>query len=165
MKVTMLVAHDENNLIGNGQDLPWHIPEDLKLFRSRTWGHPIICGRKTHDAIGHLPGRENIVVTRSPIQRRAECLFDGPGQHCWYVWDIKEGITMAQMWQDCVDEVFIVGGAQIYKVALRQNLADRVLVSKIFGKHKGDTYFPELDGWKGKRIEEHDRFEVWEYLK
>jgi dihydrofolate reductase len=164
MIITILVAFDENRLIGSGQSLPWHIAEDLKLFRKRTIRYPVIVGRKTFDAIGFLPGRENIVVTRDPIQRRAEHLFDEPGEHCWYVWDVQEGLELCKMWQDYADEVFIIGGKQIYEMSL--NLADRILVSKVRGKYKGDVYFPELDdSWTHRLVEKYDQFDLVEYWR
>jgi dihydrofolate reductase len=80
------------------------------------------------------------------------------------VWDVQEGLELCKMWQDYADEVFIIGGKQIYEMSL--NLADRILVSKVRGKYKGDVYFPELDdSWTHRLVEKYDQFDLVEYWR
>lgn len=129
--ISMIVAMGENRLIGRDNDLPWHIPADLKFFKATTMGKPMIMGRKTFDSIGRpLPGRRTIVVTRNPD---------------WAC----EGVEVASSLDDALklaegaDEVMIVGGAQIYAQALAK--ADRLYVTEVALSLEGDAYFPEIN--------------------
>ncbi|WP_417460125.1 dihydrofolate reductase [Kordiimonas sp.] len=129
--ISMIVAMGENRLIGRDNDLPWHIPADLKFFKATTMGKPMIMGRKTFDSIGRpLPGRRTIVVTRNPD---------------WAC----EGVEVASSLYDALklaegaDEVMIVGGAQIYAQALAE--ADRLYVTEVALSLEGDAYFPEIN--------------------
>jgi dihydrofolate reductase len=171
MIATILVAYDEGRVIGNSHtnDLPWRIPEDLRLFKERTVGHPVIMGYKTYQSIPEknrpLPGRDNIVVTRNPIKRRAE---DFPNQKVFYVASIEEALDVARPTAKMfnIDECFIIGGASIYQAALDANLVDRILVHKIKGSYYGDVFFPYLEpAWKAQIVERRNQFDVWEYRK
>ena len=152
--ITILVAMSENGVIGNKGKLPWHIPEDLKLFKKRTLGHLVIMGRKTYESLPKkpLPGRLNVVVSR-------ETAYVGT------VWanSVRNAIEIGPLLtcRDIDDEAFVIGGAEIYKQALP--FADRILVSKIPGEYEGDIFFPSLEGWTGEMVEEHKTFSVWEY--
>jgi len=130
---SMIVAMARNRVIGKDNKLPWHLPEDLKHFKDTTMGCPIIMGRKTYDSIGRLlPGRENIIVTRNPelkIEGATVCLSLGEAiSHC--------------KTQD-LDEVFVIGGAQIFNEALSQ--IDKLYLTVIDKDIEGDTYLPEID--------------------
>lgn len=129
--ISMIVAMAENRAIGKDNDLPWHLPADLKHFKTLTMGKPMIMGRKTFDSIGRpLPGRRTIVVTRN-----MQWHTDGVD-----VADSLEGaIQMAEM----AEEIMVVGGAQIYTQAMPH--ADRLYVTEVALTVDGDAYFPQLD--------------------
>jgi len=130
-KLTAIVAMTSERVIGKDGDLPWHLPEDLKLFKRHTTGHPIVMGRKTWDSIGRpLPNRQNIVLTRDKnwSAEGAEVIHE--------VSDLKS-LTLKD------PHVYIIGGAQIYKLFMPQ--LDEILVSHVLENHPGDTYFPEFE--------------------
>jgi dihydrofolate reductase len=135
--ISLIWAMDENRVIGKDNQLPWHLPEDLKFFKRMTMGHPIAMGRKTHESIGRLlPGRENIVITR---QKDYQC--DG----CTVLHSVQELVDYAAKKKE---EVFVIGGAEIFKEILP--FADRLYWTQIYHKFEGDTFFPELnmDEWE-----------------
>ena len=133
MKVTLLAAMALNRVIGRRGALPWHLPEDLKRFKRRTDGHVIIMGRRTFESLnGPLPNRRPIVITRRDD-------FDAPGATLSH--SLDEALDLARAWGE--QEVFIVGGAAIYALALP--CADRLEITLVHAEVKGDTYFPEFD--------------------
>jgi dihydrofolate reductase len=130
-RISLIVAMDRNRVIGAGNRLPWHLPADLKHFRSLTLGHAIVMGRKTHESIGRpLPGRANIVLTRDPR-------YQAPG--CIVVHSASEALAAGP---DCDDEIFIIGGAGLFDRFL--NDAERIHATEIDAEFAGDTYFPRL---------------------
>lgn len=129
--VSIVVALDERNAIGHAGALPWRLSEDLKRFKMLTLGKPIVMGRKTWDSIGRpLPGRHNIVVTR---QRGLEL----PG--ATVVASLEDALRAA----GDVPEVCIIGGAEIYRLALP--LADVLHVTRVHATVAADTWFPPID--------------------
>ncbi len=123
---------DKNRLIGKGNSLPWHLPADLKFFKQVTTGHPVVMGRKTHESIGKpLPGRENIILTRN-------ISYDAKG--CTVLNSIS---AIEEMGKKEKKEIFIIGGAEIYKLAFP--IADRLYITTIDEEFEGDTYFPEFN--------------------
>lgn len=153
--ISILVACDSNRLIGKNGDLPWHIPEDLKLFKKRTKGHCVVMGRNTWESIGKkpLPDRTNIIISKTLSFDRDEHFT------CK---SLETALAMAEI---AHQEVFIIGGAQIYKAALNLGWVDKIIVSKIKGEYEGDTYFPELgEEWEAKLVSQHEQFDVWEYV-
>lgn len=158
MRANIIVAANEANVIGNGNTLPWSIPEELKHFKNTTKGSPVIMGRVTFESIPPkirpLPGRKNIVISKSVAS------FEG----AHVVQDLQAALEEAKKTDP--PEVFICGGAQIYKLALESGLVDRILLSRIYGKHKGDVYLPEIGSeWKSEVIMKHNDFEVVEMVK
>jgi dihydrofolate reductase len=130
-RITLLVACARNGVIGRGNTLPWHLPEDLQHFKATTLGHPIVMGRRTFESIGRpLPGRRTIVVSRDPAWAHPGCERAG---------SLDEAIALCAAAQ----EVFVVGGAQIYAEALP--LADQLLVTDIELEVEGDAFFPPID--------------------
>jgi dihydrofolate reductase len=137
-----IVAHDQNRLIGGGNDLLWHLPNDLKYFKERTRGFPIIMGRKTFDSLGRpLPGRRNMVVTR---------------QADW----TAEGVEVFGSLEDALAalngaDAFIVGGGEIYRVALPS--VDLLYVTEVHAAiDGGDTWFPNYsEGFTETAREDH----------
>ncbi|MCU7550567.1 dihydrofolate reductase [Chitinophagaceae bacterium LB-8] len=136
--LSLLVAADENNVIGKDNKLPWHLPNDLKYFKNLTWGMPILMGRKTFESIGKaLPGRKSIVITRNTDWQK-----DGVD----VVHSIEEAIEKAKEFD--VKEIFVIGGAEIFRTSFIQ--ANRIYLTRIHHKFDGDAFFPELPDseWK-----------------
>jgi dihydrofolate reductase len=130
--ISFIVAMDENRAIGKDNELPWHLPEDLKFFKRTTMGHPIAMGRKTHESIGRaLPGRENIVITRQ---------LDYKSNNVTIFYSMEEFVEYCRS-QD--DEIFVIGGAEIFKETFAY--ADRLYITHIYEEFEGDTYFPEFN--------------------
>jgi dihydrofolate reductase len=141
--VSAIVATDERGGIGHGGRLPWHLPNDLKRFKALTMGKPIVMGRRTFDSIGRaLPGRRNIVVSRRP-----GLVIDG----CSVVPSIAAALAAAA---DAA-EVCVIGGAEIYRLALP--LAGLVHLTKVHATVEADTFFPALDAadWEEIAREHH----------
>ena len=128
----ILVAFDENRVIGKNNTLIWHLPADLKRFKSLTTGHVIIMGRKTFESIGKpLPNRTTIVISR-----QADLQIEG----VIIAHSVEEAILKAK--SITREDIFIVGGAEIYTLSLA--LADQILVTQLHGIFEGDAYFPEI---------------------
>jgi len=141
MIVSIIVAIGENHAIGKNNQLLWHMPNDLKHFKDVTSGRSIIMGRKTFDSVGKpLPRRRNIVVTRQDITI--------PG--CKVVKSIEAGLALCKD----EDEVFIGGGAEIYKLAM--HLTDRIYLTIIHKNFDADTFFPEIDKSEWKEVKRED---------
>ena len=130
-KLAIIVAMARNRTIGINNTLPWRIPADLKRFKSLTMGHHLIMGRKTFDSIGKpLPGRTTVVVTRNQALRIEGCIM---------AYSLEDAISA------CAgdDEIFIVGGAELY--ALAMPLVDIIYLTEIKQDVAGDAHFPEFD--------------------
>ncbi|MFA0960960.1 dihydrofolate reductase [Roseivirga sp. BDSF3-8] len=142
---SIIVAKSENNVIGKDNDLVWKMPADLKHFRTTTTGHFIVMGRKTLEATQKpLPGRTSIVITRQQDFRAEGCLV---------VNSLEEAYALGEKYRQ--EELFILGGGEIYKQAMTS--ADKIYLTEIKETFKGDTYFPEIDYtiWKEVKREEH----------
>ncbi len=157
MKVSLIVAVSENGVIGKNNDLIWRLPKDLAFFKNTTIGHHVIMGRKNFESIPHkfkpLINRKNIIVSRN-------INYVAPG--CIVVSSIEDGIEIAKTNND--DEPFIIGGGEIYKLALESNLVDKIYLTKVHHIFEGDTFFPELDhNWKEVNIIKHKADENHDY--
>jgi dihydrofolate reductase len=133
--VSLLAALARNRVIGRDNALPWHLPDDLKRFKALTLGHPVIMGRKTYESIvavagKPLPGRANIVVTRSPG-------YEAPG--CRVVHSLQAALSAAAG----SDEIFVIGGGEIFALALP--LAQRLHMTEVDADVGGDALFPAYD--------------------
>jgi len=131
MKISLIAALPRNRVIGRDNELPWHLPADLKFFKNTTMGRPIIMGRKTYDSIGRpLPGRHNIIVTRN---RDYAC------KGCTVTHSLHEAV------QACgpKDAPVIIGGASLYQEAIA--LVDCMYLTFIDAEFDGDTLFPQFD--------------------
>jgi dihydrofolate reductase len=129
--VSIIVAMARNRVIGAGNRIPWHLPAELKLFKSITMGHHIVMGRNTWESIGRLlPGRTSVIVTRQPGYRVEGAIM-------------APSITAAI--EACAgdDEIFIIGGAQLYAAAIP--LATRLYLTTVDADVSGDTFMPEFD--------------------
>jgi dihydrofolate reductase len=143
MIVSIVVAIAENNAIGKDNQLLWHLPADLKHFKQITTGHTIIMGRKTYDSIGKpLPNRRNIVMTRtSGLQI--------PGVEVTA--NMEEALALCA----AEEEVFIIGGAEIYKSTM--DITNRIYLTRVQQSYEADAFFPEIDFnlWNETEIEKH----------
>jgi len=149
--ISIIVAASTNNVIGANGDLPWRLSADLKHFKAITMGKPIVMGRKTWDSIGRpLPGRQNIVITR-----QADFVAEG----CDVVASLEDAAAAAG--DD--EEVMIIGGSQIYLLALP--MAERLYLTRVHAEVDGDTFFPEIDETQWRLIidEPHEADERNEY--
>ena len=147
--ISIIVAVAQNGVIGDKNALLWHISEDMRFFKRTTSGHPVIMGRKTFESIGRpLPKRTNVVITRG------DATFEG----CEVAHSIEEAIAMFS----AEEEVFIIGGAQIYKQALP--LADKLYLTIVHRSYEGDTSFPEIDysEWQEVAREEFSKGEEYD---
>ena len=164
LPLSLIAALGENRVIGTDNSMPWHLPADFKYFKATTLGKPIIMGRKTWDSLGRpLPGRLNLVVSRQQgLTLEGAEVFTS----------LDAAIERAQAWgrEQGVDEVMLIGGAQLYTLGLPQ--ADRLYLTRVGLSPDGDAWFPEFDKaeWKLVSNEEHPAlddkpaysFEVWE---
>lgn len=135
MILSAIAAMSENRVIGQEGKLPWHVPEDLKHFKTTTLGKPVIMGRKTYDSLGRLlPGRENIIVTRNKnFQVPKAVVFSS----------LQDAIEYCKKKYAADDEVFIIGGGEIYTLSLPY--LDRIYLTIIHAHFDGDAYFPAVD--------------------
>ena len=134
--ISLIVAYDKNGVIGNGPDIPWHLPADFAYFKSVTQGSAVIMGRTTYESIGRpLPARQNIVVTRNNN-------YEADGVEVAH--SVEDAIKRAES-----SEVFIIGGTQIYRYALENNLVQRAYVTHIDAEVEGDVLFPKemINDW------------------
>jgi dihydrofolate reductase len=141
--VSIVVATDERGAIGRDGGLPWHLPGDLKRFKALTMGKPIVMGRRTWQSIGRpLPGRLNVVITR-----QAGFAADGA--------TIVPSLDAAFAAAGDVDEVCVIGGAEVYRLALPR--AGRIHLTRVNATVVADTFFPELDpsDWRETGREAH----------
>lgn len=159
--LSLLVATDENNVIGKDNKLPWHLPNDLKYFKNQTWGMPILMGRKTFESIGKaLPGRKSIVITRNQ---------DWQHHDVDVVHSVEEAISKAKEYD--VKEIFVIGGAEIFKTSFKD--ANRIYLTRIHHQFEGDVFFPEVQEGDWKLVSQRHcpadeknayphTFQVWE---
>ncbi len=144
MTISIIVAFAENNVIGKDNSLIWHISDDLKRFKRLTSGHSIIMGRKTYESLPFkpLPKRKNIVISSQK--------------------DLKfEGVIVVNNYEDALkecaseDEIFICGGASIYKHFI--DIADKMYITKVYERFEGDTFFPQIDFDKWEVISQSEK--------
>lgn len=130
-RISIIAALARNRVIGIENRLPWRLPEDLAHFKALTLNHPILMGRKTFESLGRpLPGRTNIVITRNASYRPDGCL-------------VADSIPAAVALCNGADEVFFIGGADLYRQAIP--LADRLYLTEVDIESQGDAWFPEYD--------------------
>ncbi|WP_095083642.1 dihydrofolate reductase [Pseudomonas sp. Irchel s3h17] len=164
LPLSLIAALGENRVIGVDNSMPWHLPGDFKYFKATTLGKPIIMGRKTWDSLGRpLPGRLNIVVSR-----QVDLHLEGAEVYP----SLEAAVERAHAWalEQGVDELMLIGGAQLYAQGLAQ--ADRLYLTRVALSPEGDAWFPEFDVKQWKLVSdtpnaaEGDKpaysFEVWE---
>ena len=133
MLISFVVAASENNVIGRNNQLPWHLPNDLKFFKNTTWAMPVIMGRKTFESFGKpLQGRTNIVITSRPEWRQEGVI----------VVNSMEAALQAAAGTDA-KESFIIGGGEIFRQSFP--LAGKIYLTRVHAELEGDAFFPEID--------------------
>ena len=152
LRLCLIVAMAKNRVIGCNGGLPWRLSADLKYFKAKTMGKPVVMGRKTYESIhamlgGPLPGRANIIITRDTAYQATGCIV---------VHGFETGVRAAEeiARNDGADEVMVIGGAEIYARALGE--ADRLYQTEIDAEVDGDAYFPELDNAQWREIARED---------
>lgn len=156
MKISLIAAMASNRVIGKNNDLPWHLPDDMKYFMQTTRHHHVVMGRKNYESLppkfSPLPDRINLVVTRQPN-------YQAPG--CTVFSSLEEAIAHAQAAGEA--ELMIIGGADVYRQSLPY--ADRIYLTEIDAAVEGDVYFPEFDlhTWRAVSRRHHPRDERHPY--
>lgn len=148
--ISVIVAVAENGTIGDNNTLLWHITEDMKRFRQLTTGHPVVMGRKTYDSLGRpLPNRRNVVISRQDLT------IEG----CEVAHSLAEALALFQ----AEEEVFIIGGAQIYAEAMP--VADRFYLTVVEHPYEGDTLFPAWNplDWQLVELERFEQGSAYPY--
>ncbi|MCF6345203.1 MAG: type 3 dihydrofolate reductase [Thiomicrorhabdus sp.] len=152
MKIAMIAAMENDRVIGLNDDMPWHLPDDLKFFKAKTTGKPVIMGRKTFESIGSrpLPNRPNIVISRN-----ANLTIPNV--------EVFSSIEQALVKYATEPEVIIMGGGELYRQMLPK--ADRLYLTLIDANIKGDTYFPDWTtlAWNETDRQHHSKDEKHEY--
>lgn len=145
LALAMIAAMADNRVIGLNNKMPWHLPADLKHFKATTLGKPIIMGRKTWDSLGRpLPGRLNLVVSRQQgLQLEGAETFTA----------LDAALARAEQWarEQGVEELMLIGGAQLYAQALPQ--AQRLYLTRIDAAPEGDAFFPDYDEAEWERVD------------
>lgn len=164
--INIIVACTKSGVIGKGNQLPWRLPEDLKLFREKTLGHNVVMGMNTWKSIPDtkrpLDKRCNIVLSRStwypPVSSEGPFIV---GSFTAIFNAIRNNQEYAEK------DVFIIGGAQIYGKALKDDIVDRVIMSRLIDEYEGDVYFPTLleDKWGIKNMKHFEKFDLIEYAR
>lgn len=156
MTVTIVVAIGDNGVIGADGGLPWPPTGDLRQFKELTTGHPIVMGRATFESIGRpLPGRTSVVLTRDATWGHDGVISAG---------SLPEALAAAAALDD---EVFVIGGAQVYAEALATDVVDRMVVTHVHQSPGGDAWFPDVDWstWHEVAREPHDGYDVVTYSR
>ena len=156
-----IVAASENNVIGSKNNLPWNLPNDFKYFKNKTWGMPVIMGRKSYESLKKsLPGRINIIVTnKTNWQPEDVCVVN----------NIDSAIEKAR--EADAKEIFIIGGGEIFKQTI--DIVSRIYLTRVHATIEGDTYYPEIRKDQWELVDEQSfpadekhkyayTFEVWE---
>ena len=167
MKVSIIAAVADNGVIGKDNDLAWHLPDDMAFFKETTKGRTVVMGRKNYESIPHkfrpLPKRVNMIITRNAN-------YEAPG--CEVFTDIGAALEKAEA--DGEHHCFIIGGGEIYRLALDENIVDDLYITHVHREVEGDTFFPKIDEdrWTGHVLNNHptdDRhahpFEIVHYQK
>ena len=168
MKVALIVAMDLERGIGKNNDLMWHLPADMKFFKETTTNHVVVMGRKNYESIPEkyrpLPNRENIVLTRNKAYVAPSCLVFNSLEDCISHYSTKNEEKT----------VFIIGGGEIYKMALEASIIDEMYITHVNKKYDADTFFPAINStiWKSESIFKYEKdekneasFEIKKYTK
>ena len=147
MEIQLIVAASENNVIGQKNDLPWHLPKDMDFFKKKTTGSSVIMGRKNYLSIPEkfrpLKKRTNIILTTNSSFSAKNCLIAN---------SLERGLELAKKEKK---EIFIIGGGQVYGYALKNKIVDIIYLTRVHANIQGDTFFPEINMNLWKKIDEN----------
>jgi dihydrofolate reductase len=167
--ITILVAYDENLVIGNKGSIPWHIPSDWRLFKERTIGNAVVMGRNTWASLPSRPlfNRVNVIISQKYCNDPDSLMvtLNSENGEVYCVSNLKSAIFLLK---ESFPEkrIFIIGGGKVYQESIELGIVDKIIVSRVRGKHEGDTYFPILDeNWYCKQVDNHDRFDILEFTR
>ncbi|MGE4318021.1 MAG: dihydrofolate reductase [Deferribacterales bacterium] len=152
-ELSLIVAMTKNGVIGKDNKIPWHIPQDLKLFKELTTGNVVIMGRKTYESIGRpLPNRENIVISNSVKEIEGCLVFDSVLKAVRHAQTLDKGI-------------FFIGGSELYRLVL--DIVTHLYISWVKADYCGDTYFPEVcfSEWKMEEVLDFEEFTMMHYSR
>jgi len=158
MEKVVIAAVSENGVIGRNGEMPWYFPEDLKHFKEKTMGFPVVMGRKTFESLPEkhrpLPGRTNIVLTRSEPELDESVKLVNSLEDAW-----------RKAEETGKEKLFIAGGANIYRQTLPE--ADKILLTRIHDRYEGDTFFPDFDedSWELEKKDERKELSFLEYVR
>ena len=153
MRLSLIAAKSDNDVIGRDNGIPWHLPADLKHFKALTTDHTILIGRKTFESIGRpLPHRHSVVITRQPDFR---CNGVTVIHSAVEAFERAKAGQLASPGGTAADDIFVAGGAEIYRLALPY--ADRIYLTRVHAVVDGDVSFPEfsVDDWHLESTERH----------
>src|SRR3989344_3279635 len=150
-KISVIAAIGKNRELGKDNKLLWHIPEDMQHFKTITWGHPVIMGRKTYESIGKpLEGRINIVITKNK---------DFAPEGVVVAHSLEEAISIGES-RDA-KEIFIIGGGQVYHQALK--FADKLYLTVVDGNFDADTFFPDYSEFRRELFKRVGNYKNYSY--
>lgn len=159
--IALIAAISRNNVIGRGGKIPWHIPEDLKRFKSLTTGHVLVMGRKTYESIGKpLPGRTTIVISHSPGYYGIPELMTSSEGGLKASPSFARAMVFAALFAP--KDIFICGGAEVYREALERDVVDKLYLTQVDIECEGDTFMPPIDwsrwgdGFRAERLASGD---------
>lgn len=165
MNIIIIVAMDANRGIGKNNDLMWHLPSDMKFFKEKTTDNIVVMGRKNFESIPEkyrpLPNRENVILTRNKEYKAEGCLVFHSLADVLKHYENEEDRNM-----------FIIGGGEIYKEALKKDIVDEMFITKVNKTYDADTFFPEINlrDWRRSKIltnpedKDHEaEFDIWKY--
>ena len=164
MLISLIVAASTNNAIGKNNQLPWHLPNDMKFFKNTTWAMPVLMGRKTFESLGKpLQGRLNILITRQEDWKPAGTVI---------VHSLAEALTAAQ--DADYKEAFVIGGGEIFKEAMP--VANKIYLTRVDADVEGDVFFPVINTQDWQLVSEQSflpdekhayayHFQLWERIK
>lgn len=165
MNIAIIVAMDANRGIGKNNDLMWHLPADMKFFKEKTTDNIVVMGRKNYESIPEkyrpLPNRENVILTRNKDFKAEGCIVLHSIEELLKHYENEEDRTM-----------FIIGGGEIYKEALKKDIVDEMYITKVNKSYDADTFFPEINlrEWRRSKIatvpqdSKHEaEFDIWKY--
>jgi dihydrofolate reductase len=161
MRISLIVALADNGVIGRAQQLPWHLPDDLRRFKALTMGKPMLMGRRTFESIGRpLPGRRNLVLSRTALAQEAAGTAALPPATTL---ERVAGIDAALQRCAGADELCVIGGADVFGALLPR--ATDLHLTRVHGRIEGDVWFPALDAgeWRETARSEHgaDERHAW----
>ena len=158
MKISLIAAVADNGVIGKDNDLVWSLPDDMSFFKASTRGRHVVMGRRNYESIPHkfrpLPGRPNIVLSRNPDYNASPAAL---------VTTLDAALEIARSADE--HECFIIGGGQVYTMALDADIIDTMYITHVHGSPEGDAFFPEFDAslWDLRVIDDHPADDLHEF--